>query len=101
MTRHLKRIAPLQAGKVFAILYGLMGLIFVPLFALAAMFGAFAQPAQPGQVPSGAILGGMLLGIGILLPIFYAVMGFVLGLIGSALYNLIARFVGGLEFEIE
>ncbi len=101
MTRRLKRIAPLQAGKIFAILYGLMGLIFLPFFALAAILGAFAEQAQPGHAAPAAIAGGLLLGMGIAMPIFYAVMGFVIGIISSALYNLIARWVGGLEFEVE
>ncbi len=37
----------------------------------------------------------------ILIPIFYGVLGFIGGIIGSAFYNLIAKFVGGLKFDVE
>jgi len=43
MTRRIKRVAPLQAGKMLGLLYACMGLIFLPIFALAGLAGAFAQ----------------------------------------------------------
>ncbi len=101
MTRTLKRIAPLQAGKILGILYGCMGLIFLPFFALAGMLGAFAQHTQANQAAPVAMVAGLLLGMGIFMPIIYAVMGFIFGVIGAALYNLIARWVGGFHVEVE
>jgi hypothetical protein len=29
------------------------------------------------------------------------VMGFILGVIGAAVYNLVARWIGGIELEVE
>jgi ABC-type Co2+ transport system permease subunit len=104
MKRRIKRITPLQAGKMLGILYGCMGLIFLPIFALAGVAGAFAQTAQQNQAgahPPAAILGGMMLGFGIMLPVFYAVFGFIFGIISAAIYNLIARWIGGIEVEVE
>ncbi len=101
MTRRIKRIAPLQAGKVLGVLYGCMGLIFLPFFALAAVLGAFAPHAQTNQAAPVAIAAGVMLVIGIFMPIIYAVMGFVFGILGAAVYNLIARWVGGFEVEVE
>ncbi len=98
MTRHIKRIAPLQAGKVLAVLYGFMGLIFLPFFVLAGLLGAFAGHDQSG---SGALAAGFMLIMGIFMPIAYAVMGFIFGVLGAALYNLIARWIGGFEVEVE
>jgi len=43
MTRRIKGVAPLQAGKMLGVLYACMGLIFLPIFALAGLAGAFAQ----------------------------------------------------------
>jgi len=37
----------------------------------------------------------------IFLPIIYGVMAFIFGVIGAALYNLVARWIGGLEVEVE
>jgi hypothetical protein len=86
---------------MLAVVYGCMGLIFLPLFALAAVLGAFAQHAQSDQTAPAALVGGIMLGMGIFMPIVYGVMGFVFGVIGAALYNLVARQIGGLEFEVE
>lgn len=100
MTRRLKRIAPLQAGKVLGILYAFMGLIIVPFFLLFALVGAFAQPDQSNGA-AGAIAAGMMVVMAVLAPVMYGVMGFIFGIISAALYNLIAKWVGGLEFEVE
>jgi hypothetical protein len=101
MTRRIKRIAPLQAGKMLAVVYGCLGLIFLPFFALAGMLGAFAQHAQSDQTAPAALVGGIMLGMGIFMPIIYGVMGFIFGVLGAALYNLVARWIGGFEVEVE
>jgi hypothetical protein len=45
---------------------------------------------------------GMLFGVGaiILFPIFYGVMGFLVGALGAFIYNLVSGFVGGLELTM-
>jgi hypothetical protein len=86
---------------MLAVVYGCMGLIFLPFFALAGMLGAFAQHAQTNQAAPAAVIGGLFLGMGIFMPIIYAVMGFIFGVIGAALYNLVARWIGGFEIEVE
>ena len=91
MTRRIKRIAPLQTGKMLAVIYACLGLIFLPLFALAGVLGAFAQGAQSDQTAPAALVGGIMLGMGIFMPIIYGVMGLIFGVIGAALYNLVAR----------
>lgn len=37
----------------------------------------------------------------VLIPVIYGVMGFIGGVISALLYNLIARWTGGLEFEFK
>ena len=86
---------------MLAVVYGCMGLIFLPFFTLAGMLGAFAQHTRSHQGAPAAVFGGLVLGMGIFMPIIYAVMGFVFGLIGAALYNLVARWIGGFEVEVE
>jgi hypothetical protein len=103
MKRRIKRISPLQAGKMLGVLYACMGLIFLPFFALAGLAGAFAQQAQHTQAagPPAALITIMMFGFGIFMPVFYGVMGFVFGIIMAAVYNLIARWLGGIEVEVE
>ena len=104
MKRRIKRIAPLQAGKMLGLLYACMGLIFLPFFAIAGLAGAFAQHAQQVQNAPGlpaALMAGIMFGFGIFIPIIYGAMGFVFGIIMAAIYNLIAGWIGGIEVEVE
>lgn len=93
--RRLKRIAPLQLGKMAGCLYGAMGLLFMPFFLAMTVF-AGSMPA--GQ---GGIFAMMGVGFAICAPLLYAAMGFVIGLIGAAIYNLLAKWIGGIEVEVE
>ena len=45
----------------------------------------------------------LLFGIGaiVFFPIFYGIMGFVMGIISAVLYNFVSSKIGGLEFEVE
>lgn len=94
----LKRIAPLSLAKMFALLYGLMGLLIGALISLLSVVGAFAAA---GQNQDGAF--AFLFGAGafIILPIFYAVVGAVGGFLTAFIYNLVARMAGGVEIELE
>jgi hypothetical protein len=104
MKRTIKRIAPLQAGKMLGVLYACLGLIFLPIFMLAGAAGAFAQHAQgtePSSIAPAAAVAGIMFGMAILMPVIYGVMGFIGGVIGAAVYNLVARWIGGIELEVE
>jgi len=104
MKRRIKRIAPLQAGKMLGVLYAGFGLLFLPFFALAAIGGAFAQHAAQGQGGSAAapaLTAGVMLVMSVLFPVFYGVMGFIFGVISAAIYHLVAQWIGGIELEVE
>jgi hypothetical protein len=98
----LKRIAPLQAGKILAAIYGLFSLIMVPFILMFTVVSSFAaQQAGGSGGPPLPFMFGMGLGFMVLMPVFYAVMGFLGGVLGAAIYNLIAKWIGGFEFEFE
>jgi hypothetical protein len=99
MTKRLKRIAPLQLGKVSGILYALSTLLFVPFILLFSAIASFAPQAE-GSVAMPGIL-GMGLGLIVIAPIMYGVMGFIAGVIGAFIYNIVAGWVGGIEVEVE
>lgn len=93
--RRIKRIAPLQLGKMLAILYGIMGLLFVPFFLIMSAMATHLPPSQRGGMMAfGA-------GFAIAAPLFYAAMGFVFGVLGALIYNVVAKWVGGIEVEVE
>ena len=91
MRKQLTYIAPVRAGIVLAVLYGILSLIVVPFFLVAALLGG-----KSGS-PAPAIFG---VGLAVMLPVIYAVIGFVGGVISAAIYNLIAKWTGGFEFEV-
>jgi hypothetical protein len=95
--RRIKRIGPLQLGKMLALLYGIMGLIFAPIVLGMSALAA----ALPNQSHRPAVFAWGTGFFVLLMPILYAAMGFVFGLIGAVIYNLVARFVGGIEVEVE
>ena len=84
MKKQLVSISPFQTAKVMAVLYLVLSL---PLVLLMAASFSFA----PGPKPP---ITGML----IFMPIIYMVFGFIFTIIGAWVYNLVARWVGGIEF---
>ena len=88
MVQRLSSFSVGQTAKVLGVLYGLMGLIFVPFFLLVAMF----SPQREGDLGIGFALA---------LPVLYGVMGFVFTAIGCALYNWVAGMVGGIEIKLD
>lgn len=109
MQKELKKINVLQAGLFLGVFYALMGLvigIFYGLFIM--MFGAIGAASASSMGSSGgpggaemiALMGGMGLMMIILIPIMSGVNGFIGGLIAALLYNLCAKWVGGIKVEV-
>jgi hypothetical protein len=85
--QQIRRFGIGQTAKVVAVLYALMGLIFVPIFLVAAAIA-------PKEAGFGT-------GFALALPILYGVLGFIFTAIACAVYNFVAGFVGGIEVELE
>lgn len=90
----------MSCAKIAGVLYAAIGLIVGFFISLAALFGAVLG-ASSGDEPGTAVF-GMLFGVGaiVLMPLFYGVLGAVMALISAALYNVVARFVGGIEIDL-
>lgn len=101
----VRRVGVLSVGKVLGGLYALLGLVigaFYALFALLfAVIGASTASSSGDALIGGA--GGVVFGILsiVLFPLFYGLLGFIGGILSAFLYNLIARFVGGIELDME
>ena len=100
MQKELRRIAPLRAGVVVAILQGILGIIFaVPMFLIASL-ATLAGPNHPGASGQAAVP-VIFTGVFILfVPLIYAITGFLTGLLGAAVYNLVAKWTGGFILEV-
>lgn len=91
----VKSVGVMSVAKIMALIYGCLGLIFAPFFLLIGLLGSMAgQQRTPFAGALGIIFA-------LLMPIFYGLMGFLMGAIGGGLYNLFAKLVGGFELELE
>lgn len=88
MKTRVQRFSPHQNAKVFAVLMAVSSLVFVVPFTLLA--SAFA--------PKGS---GFPAFIVLLFPVIYLVFGYISVAIGCWVYNLLAKFTGGIEFEAQ
>lgn len=84
MKKRLTYISPLQLGIVLAVLYGIVSLIAVPFLLLGTLFGR-----------TGAGLGFFFI---IFIPVMYAIFGFIGGVIMGFVYNVVAKWTGGIEY---
>lgn len=96
----VKRVGPLSAAKVAAVINAIFGLVIGGFVSLFGMAGALAGGGDDSGVGAG-ILGMLGVGAIVMLPIFYACIGFVGTLIGAMLYNVVAPIVGGVEVDLQ
>jgi cyanate permease len=88
MAQQIRRFGVGQTAKVVGVLYTLMGLLVVPIFALAAIFAPESERPFP-------------LWLVACLPFVYGLLGLVFSSIACLVYNMVAGWVGGIEVEVE
>jgi len=89
--RRVKRFGVYQTSKVAAIIMFFVALLFVIPFGL--MSSLFAHTTG-----KPFFLGGFFLFI---MPFLYGVMGFIMTAVSCAIYNLVSKWTGGIELELE
>ncbi len=86
MKKQVSRISLLQSSKILTALYFLMGFIYTLIGIPMIMIGS----------PQFKIMGYIYL----FMPILMAILGFICVMIFGALYNVLAKRLGGVEVEI-
>jgi len=86
----LNRIGSLSTAKVVAVLYAIFGLIMGAFFSIAALF-------RPDAGGVGAMWGVAAV---VIFPVLYGVLGFLVTLLTTWLYNVVAGAVGGIELDL-
>lgn len=101
----IRRIGVLSAAKIAAVIGAVAGVLAGVMFYLLGSLGGFASAASAGQSEADAAVGAFLTGMGLLsivvLPVVYAIFGFIGGAIQAFLFNIAARVAGGLEVETQ
>jgi hypothetical protein len=101
----IKRFGVISIAKMYGLLMFIFGLVFGVIYGLILIvFGAAISALGPGG--SDTTAGGVstvVMGIAMMigLPIFYGVLGFIMGAIGALIYNAVAGIIGGVKFELE
>lgn len=98
----LKKIDIMSFAKFQTILMAMIGVL---VGVMIAFFGFIFQAFAGRFVEDGASLDSFGMGLGMaalfILPLVYAVMGFIVGVIGGALFNLVCKISGGIKVELE
>ncbi len=98
MKKRLANVNPLKLGITLGIVYGIISLVVVvPLFLIVSLAGVASAAKTNGQALP-VVFSGVFL---IFLPIIYAVLGFIGGVLAAFIYNLVAKWTGGVEFTTE
>jgi hypothetical protein len=83
LKKQIINITPIQTAKVFALLYFVMSIPLVAIMALS--FSIMPGPRPP-------------IGMLFTMPFIYLVLGFIFTSLGAWVYNLVAGWVGGIEY---
>jgi len=97
----IKRVSPLSLGKIQGIVGIITGLLSGLLAYVPGKISAITQNASQTDAAAKEFANALGIGIVIFLPIIYGILGFIAGVIGAAIYNVIAKWVGGITLELE
>ena len=87
MVHQITRISIRQTSKVVAVMYGIFGFVYTP-------FLLFSEVESPPEEQIG-------LWIWILLPVMLAAFMYLATAVSCAIYNGVAKRVGGIEFTMD
>ncbi|MGQ0541667.1 MAG: hypothetical protein ACT4O9_07445 [Blastocatellia bacterium] len=100
----IKKLGILSVAKIYAVMSFVISLLIAIPYGLViiiiSLTGAAGANREMALLAGG---GGIIAGIAvmIILPIMYAIIGFIAGVIGALVYNIFAGIVGGIEIEVE
>jgi len=100
----IRRFGVLSVAKMYGLLMFLFGLIFGVIYGLILIvFGAAISAMGPGRDAAAGGIGTVAMGVGVMIgfPLFYGILGFIMGAIGALIYNAVAGIIGGVKFELE
>lgn len=99
ISRKIKKFEPISVMRIAGICYAGLGLLQGLLFALVFSIVPFTTPpAQNMPRFPRLFFGGFAV---IFFPILLGAMGAIMAGLGAVIYNVTARYLGGIEVEVE
>jgi len=99
----IRRFGVFSVAKMYGLLMLIFGLIIGIIYGLILiLFGATISAAGGRDAAMGGastVVIGIAAMIGI--PIFYGILGFIMGAIGALVYNALSGIIGGVKFDLE
>lgn len=92
----LKRVGVASCAKIVAAIYGTFGLLAGCIIAAVSVAGTASGASSPPG--SYTLIGG--LGAMIAAPVVYGLIGALVGAVFGTLFNVAARHLGGIKFEV-
>src|SRR5262249_17498817 len=90
----IKSVGILSVAKMMGLIQGCLGVVLIPFFLLVGLAGSLAGRQES---PFAGMVGIVL---AFFMPIIYGLLGFIMGAIGAVLYNLFAKWIGGIEVQM-
>jgi hypothetical protein len=89
----IRRFGVIKTANIVALIYVLVILIFIVPFAVLVL------AASPRNVAAASTAG--VLALGLFGVVFYGAFGWIFAAVACLLYNFAARYVGGIEVQVE
>jgi hypothetical protein len=97
--RTVKRFDPVSVMKMSAICYAIFGVFEGAFVSIIFSIIPIAAPHDSKMPPFfGVIFGGLSI---IFFPICFAIIGAIFGALGALIYNMAARWTGGIQMEVQ
>ncbi|MGH9789621.1 MAG: hypothetical protein ACRD5W_00300 [Candidatus Acidiferrales bacterium] len=94
----IKSIELGSAFKLFAVLYGMFGLLIGAFISLLSVLGFMGGAASGTEGAAAFLFGTSAI---VIMPILYGCIGAIGGVIGCLIYNIAAKIAGGLEVDLQ
>jgi hypothetical protein len=100
----IKRFGVISIAKMYGLLMFIFGLVFGVIYGLILIvFGAAITALTPNSDATAGGVSTVVMGLAMMIgfPIFYGILGLIMGAIGALIYNAVAGIIGGVKFELE
>ena len=100
MVKKMSRVGVVSMGVNLGALYAILGAIYaiawVGIMLVVGMFTVDKGDSSIGLAGIGVVSGIML----VAMPIIFAIIGFTAGAVTAIVYNFVAKYTGGIVFEM-